>query len=136
MDSSNMSPTTAHELTVFIQNTFQQLQDKLNNTEDAIVSRMNSTSKKIDQIEKSLVELMDHAGVSEPFEDGRSESEISDSYKDEEEWRFVSWVENVASPRGFTALLRSCQRWLESSKDTNLFECLYYSFIGIFWSTF
>lgn len=85
MDSSNMSPTTAHELTVFIQNTFQQLQDKLNNTEDAIVSRMNSTSKKIDQIEKSLVELMDHAGVSEPFEDGRSESEISDSYKDEEE---------------------------------------------------
>ena len=84
MDSSSISPTTARELTVFIQNTFQQLQDKLNKTEDAIVTRFNTTGKKIDQIEKALVELMDHAGVSEPYEDGQSEADFSDTYKDEE----------------------------------------------------
>ena len=89
MESSGLSPTTARELTVFIQNTFQQLQDKLNKTEDAIVTRFNTTSKKIDEIEKSLVELMDHAGVSEPYEDGQSESELSDTYKDENEWRIL-----------------------------------------------
>ena len=82
MDSSGISPTTARELTVFIQNTFQQLQEKLSKTEDAIVTRFNTTGKKIDQIEKSLIELMDHAGVSEPY-DGQSESELSDIYKEE-----------------------------------------------------
>lgn len=84
MDSSSISPTTARELTVYIQNTFQQLQDKLNKTEDAIVTRFNTTGKKIDQIEKALVELMDHAGVSEPYEDEQSEPELSGTYKDEE----------------------------------------------------
>lgn len=85
MENSSFSPTTARELTVFVQNTFQQLQEKLNKTEDGIVTRFNSTGKKIDHIEKALVELMDHAGVSEPYEDRQSESELSDnySYKDE-----------------------------------------------------
>jgi uncharacterized membrane-anchored protein YhcB (DUF1043 family) len=85
METSSFSPTTARELTVFIQNTFQQLQDKLNKTEDAIVTRFNATGKRIDQIEKSLVELMDHAGVNEPYDDEESESELSETYKDENE---------------------------------------------------
>ena len=84
MDSSSISPTTARELTVFIQNTFQQLQEKVNKTEDAIVTRFNTTGKKIDQIEKALVELMDHAGVSEPYEDEQSDADLSGTYKDEE----------------------------------------------------
>ena len=87
MDAPSISPTTARELTVFIQNTFQQLQDKLNKSEDAIVTRFNATGKKIDQIEKSLVELMDHAGVNEPYDERQSESELSDTYQDEKDWK-------------------------------------------------
>ena len=90
METPSISPTTARELTVFIQNTSQQLQDKLNNTEDSIVTRFNATGKKIDQIEKSLVELMDHAGVNEPYEDGQSESELSDTFKDEKDWKIFN----------------------------------------------
>ena len=65
MENSNVNPTTIHELTDLIQSSFQQLQDKLNKTESEIVSRFNTTGKKIDQIEKTLVDLMDHAGVDE-----------------------------------------------------------------------
>lgn len=86
MASSEFSPTTARELTVFAQNAFQQLQDKLNKTEDSIVKRLNDTGKKIDQIEKCLTELMDHAGVNEPYEeDDVSVSGVSDAEEEQEE---------------------------------------------------
>ena len=105
METSSFSPTTARELTVFIQNTFQQLQDKLNKTEDAIVTRFNATGKRIDQIEKSLVELMDHAGVNEPYDDEESESELSETYKDENEWRI--WTDRRTNlTRAFKRLPR------------------------------
>ena len=85
MASPEFSPTTARELTVFVQNAFQQLQDKLYKTEDSIVKRFNDTGKKIDQIEKCLTELMDHAGVNEPYEDGDSVSGVSDNEEEQEE---------------------------------------------------
>lgn len=85
MDSIELSPTSARELTVLVQNTFQQLQDKLNKTEDSIVKRFSDTGKKIDQIEKCLIELMDHAGVNEPYGDDVGTSEVSDTDKEQYE---------------------------------------------------
>ena len=128
METSSFSPTTARELTVFIQNTFQQLQDKLNKTEDAIVTRFNTTSKIIDQIEKSLVELMDHAGVNEPYDDEESESELLETYKDENEWRI--WTDRRTNlTRAFKRLPRE-----PSSVGWNPAEITCYSLIDLaFW---
>lgn len=94
MESSGLSPTTARELTVFVQNVFQQLQDKMNKTEDSIVARFNDTGKKIDQIEKGLMALMDDAGVSEPYDDNESETELSGLEQEENEW----WIRDFLSP--------------------------------------
>jgi len=67
MESPN--PKTVPELIQFVEGTLQNMQDKFQSAEDAIVKRINDTGRRIDEIEKSLTDLMDHSGVGEPFEE-------------------------------------------------------------------
>lgn len=75
-------PTNVPELMQFVQATLQNMQEKFQSVEDSIVKRMTETSKKLDDIERGLTDLMDHSGMGEPYEeDLESDKDFSDADK-------------------------------------------------------
>lgn len=53
------------ELTAFVQNLLQQMQVRFQEMSDAIITRIDEMGARIDDLEKSIAELMQQAGVEE-----------------------------------------------------------------------
>jgi len=65
--SNSADPKNVQELTNFVQNLLQQMQDKFQGTSDGVISRIDEMGNRIDDLEKNIADLMTQAGV----EDGR-----------------------------------------------------------------
>ena len=61
-------PETAKDLTIFVQNVLDQMQSRFNQMSDQIIGRIDEMGDRIDDLEKSIAELMEQAGV-EPLAD-------------------------------------------------------------------
>ena len=59
------NPTGTQELTTFVQNLLQQMQTRFQEMSDAIITRIDEMGARIDDLEKSIAELMQQAGVEE-----------------------------------------------------------------------
>jgi heat shock factor-binding protein 1 len=58
-------PQGTQELTAFVQNLLQQMQTRFQEMSDAIITRIDEMGARIDDLEKSIAELMQQAGVEE-----------------------------------------------------------------------
>ena len=58
-------PQGTQELTTFVQNLLQQMQTRFQEMSDAIITRIDEMGSRIDDLEKSIAELMQQAGVEE-----------------------------------------------------------------------
>lgn len=67
---ASAQPQGAQELTAFVQNLLQQMQTRFQEMSDAIITRIDEMGARIDDLEKSIAELMQQAGV----EDGDAAS--------------------------------------------------------------
>jgi len=56
-------PQGTQELTAFVQNLLQQMQTRFQEMSDAIIARIDEMGTRIDDLEKSIAELMQQAGV-------------------------------------------------------------------------
>ena len=56
-------PKSVHDLTVFVQQVLQDMQSKFQNMSDGIVTRIDDMGGQIDDLEKSIAELLAQAGV-------------------------------------------------------------------------
>ncbi|CAO1335460.1 unnamed protein product [Diamesa serratosioi] len=61
--NSNVDPKNMAELTVYVQNLLQNVQDKFQCMSEQIISRIDDMGTRIDDLEKSIAELMVQAGV-------------------------------------------------------------------------
>jgi heat shock factor-binding protein 1 len=59
------APQGTQELTVFVQNLLQQMQTRFQEMSDAIINRIDEMGGRIDDLEKSIAELMQQAGIEE-----------------------------------------------------------------------
>lgn len=53
------------ELTIFVQNLLQQMQSRFQEMSDTIITRIDEMGARIDDLEKSIAELMQQAGIEE-----------------------------------------------------------------------
>ena len=58
-------PQGTQELTVFVQTLLQQMQTRFQEMSEAIIGRIDDMGTRIDDLEKSIAELMQQAGVEE-----------------------------------------------------------------------
>jgi heat shock factor-binding protein 1 len=58
-------PQGTQELTAFVQNLLQQMQTRFQEMSDAIITRIDEMGGRIDDLEKSIADLMQQAGVEE-----------------------------------------------------------------------
>lgn len=68
MSSSEGKPATdvpdnAQDLTIFVQNLLEQMQLRFNQMSGSIVTRIDEMGNRIDDLEKSITDLMQQAGV-------------------------------------------------------------------------
>ena len=60
---AGVQPQGTQELTAFVQNLLQQMQTRFQEMSDAIIARIDEMGTRIDDLEKSIAELMQQAGV-------------------------------------------------------------------------
>eukprot|EP00238_Polyblepharides_amylifera_P012461 CAMPEP_0196582368 /NCGR_PEP_ID=MMETSP1081-20130531/38680_1 /TAXON_ID=36882 /ORGANISM="Pyramimonas amylifera, Strain CCMP720" /LENGTH=78 /DNA_ID=CAMNT_0041902909 /DNA_START=126 /DNA_END=362 /DNA_ORIENTATION=- len=72
MDSKGLSkadennpPQNTADLTAFVQNLLQQMQGRFQTMSDSIIGRIDEMGHRIDDLEKSIGELIQQAGVDE-----------------------------------------------------------------------
>jgi len=53
------------DLTVFVQNLLKEMQGRFQTMSDAVINRIDDMGERIDELEKSISELMSQAGVEE-----------------------------------------------------------------------
>jgi heat shock factor-binding protein 1 len=58
-------PQNAQDLTLFVQQLLQQMQGRFQTMSDTIIGRIDEMGSRIDDLEKSIAELMQQAGVDE-----------------------------------------------------------------------
>eukprot|EP00285_Hemiselmis_virescens_P009379 CAMPEP_0173377080 /NCGR_PEP_ID=MMETSP1356-20130122/269_1 /TAXON_ID=77927 ORGANISM="Hemiselmis virescens, Strain PCC157" /NCGR_SAMPLE_ID=MMETSP1356 /ASSEMBLY_ACC=CAM_ASM_000847 /LENGTH=72 /DNA_ID=CAMNT_0014329689 /DNA_START=79 /DNA_END=297 /DNA_ORIENTATION=- len=58
-------PQNTQDLTVFVQNLLGQMQQRFQDMSDAIIQRIDDMGGRIDELEKSIGELMTQAGIDE-----------------------------------------------------------------------
>jgi heat shock factor-binding protein 1 len=63
-------PDNAADLTLFVQNLLEQMQGRFNTMSTTIISRIDEMGGRIDDLEKSIGELMQQAGVDASAEGG------------------------------------------------------------------
>ncbi|KAG5678758.1 hypothetical protein PVAND_008402 [Polypedilum vanderplanki] len=63
--NSNIDPKNNEELIIYVQNLLQNVQDKFQCMSEQIIGRIDEMGNRIDDLEKSISELMQQAGVSE-----------------------------------------------------------------------
>jgi heat shock factor-binding protein 1 len=59
------APQGTQELTIFVQNLLQQMQGRFQEMSDSIIGRIDEMGSRIDDLEKSVSELMQQAGIEE-----------------------------------------------------------------------
>ncbi|KAJ8601885.1 hypothetical protein CTAYLR_002641 [Chrysophaeum taylorii] len=57
------APTTPQDLTLFVKNLLEQMQQRFETMSEQIVGRIDEMGNRIDDLEKSIAELMEQAGV-------------------------------------------------------------------------
>lgn len=65
------------ELTTFVQNLLQQMQSRFEEMSNNIITRIDEMGTRVDDLEKSIEELMQHAGT----EDGENPAAIGKATK-------------------------------------------------------
>ena len=70
--AASNQPQGTQELTAFVQSLLQQMQTRFQEMSDAIITRIDEMGARIDDLEKSIAELMQQAGV----EEGESASAV------------------------------------------------------------
>ncbi len=63
--AASNQPQGTQELTAFVQSLLQQMQTRFQEMSDAIITRIDEMGARIDDLEKSIAELMQQAGVEE-----------------------------------------------------------------------
>eukprot|EP00607_Mallomonas_marina_P006352 CAMPEP_0182426804 /NCGR_PEP_ID=MMETSP1167-20130531/13322_1 /TAXON_ID=2988 /ORGANISM="Mallomonas Sp, Strain CCMP3275" /LENGTH=78 /DNA_ID=CAMNT_0024608497 /DNA_START=56 /DNA_END=292 /DNA_ORIENTATION=- len=61
--SGEAIPENAQDLTVFVQNLLEQMQQRFNQMSTAIIGRIDEMGSRIDDLEASISELMEQAGI-------------------------------------------------------------------------
>ena len=56
-------PENAQDLTIFVQNLLEQMQNRFNQMSTSIIGRIDEMGNRIDDLEKSIGELMAQAGI-------------------------------------------------------------------------
>eukprot|EP01032_Pedospumella_encystans_P007721 gene7721-9229_t len=56
-------PENAQDLTIFVQNLLEQMQQRFNQMSTSIIGRIDEMGNRIDDLEKSIGDLMQQAGV-------------------------------------------------------------------------
>ena len=67
-------PDNAADLTLFVQNLLEQMQGRFNTMSTTIISRIDEMGGRIDDLEKSIGELMQQAGVDAAADGGGDET--------------------------------------------------------------
>lgn len=65
-------PENAADLTIFVQNLLEQMQQRFNQMSSTIINRIDDMGSRIDDLEKSIGDLMTQAGIeadATPFDD-------------------------------------------------------------------
>lgn len=57
------APENAQDLTIFVQNLLEQMQHRFNQMSGSIIGRIDEMGNRIDDLEKSISDLMDQAGI-------------------------------------------------------------------------
>eukprot|EP00310_Coccolithus_braarudii_P011273 CAMPEP_0183370804 /NCGR_PEP_ID=MMETSP0164_2-20130417/103503_1 /TAXON_ID=221442 /ORGANISM="Coccolithus pelagicus ssp braarudi, Strain PLY182g" /LENGTH=73 /DNA_ID=CAMNT_0025547265 /DNA_START=12 /DNA_END=233 /DNA_ORIENTATION=+ len=58
-------PQSSQDLTIFVQNLLQQMQTRFQTMSEQIIDRIDEMGTRIDDLEKSIADLMTQAGVEE-----------------------------------------------------------------------
>eukprot|EP00635_Sarcinochrysidales_sp_CCMP3193_P004334 CAMPEP_0118889470 /NCGR_PEP_ID=MMETSP1166-20130328/383_1 /TAXON_ID=1104430 /ORGANISM="Chrysoreinhardia sp, Strain CCMP3193" /LENGTH=79 /DNA_ID=CAMNT_0006828061 /DNA_START=28 /DNA_END=270 /DNA_ORIENTATION=- len=75
MEGETVSPPqTPQDLTVFVKNLLEQMQQRFETMSERIVGRIDEMGTRIDDLEKSIGELMEQAGV-DPVEQSAATAE-------------------------------------------------------------
>ena len=61
--AATAAPTTPQDLTLFVKNLLEQMQERFETMSEQIVGRIDEMGSRIDDLEKSISELMEQAGV-------------------------------------------------------------------------
>lgn len=56
-------PENAQDLTIFVQNLLEQMQNRFNQMSTSIIGRIDEMGTRIDDLEKSITDLMTQAGI-------------------------------------------------------------------------
>lgn len=56
-------PENAQDLTIFVQNLLEQMQQRFNQMSTSIIGRIDDMGGRIDDLEKSISDLMSQAGI-------------------------------------------------------------------------
>ncbi|KAF0982953.1 hypothetical protein FDP41_010932 [Naegleria fowleri] len=64
-NQGGVPPQGTQELTVFVQNLLHQMQKRFQDMSDTIIKRIDEMGTRIDDLEKSIGELMQQAGIPE-----------------------------------------------------------------------
>eukprot|EP01036_Dinobryon_divergens_P034094 gene34094-44051_t len=64
-------PENAQDLTIFVQNLLEQMQQRFNQMSSSIIGRIDEMGNRIDDLEKSISDLMQQAGI-----DGKAALEL------------------------------------------------------------
>eukprot|EP01033_Poteriospumella_lacustris_P012818 gene12819-9164_t len=56
-------PDNAQDLTIFVQNLLEQMQQRFNQMSTTIIGRIDDMGGRIDELEKSIADLMQQAGI-------------------------------------------------------------------------
>jgi heat shock factor-binding protein 1 len=56
-------PENAQDLTIFVQNLLEQMQQRFNQMSTSIIGRIDDMGTRIDDLEKSISDLMTQAGI-------------------------------------------------------------------------
>mmetsp|Transcript_15393 Transcript_15393/g.21067 ORF Transcript_15393/g.21067 Transcript_15393/m.21067 type:complete len:80 (-) Transcript_15393:156-395(-) len=56
-------PENAQDLTIFVQNLLEQMQQRFNQMSTSIIGRIDEMGNRIDDLERSIADLMQQAGI-------------------------------------------------------------------------
>jgi len=81
LKGGDADPQSTQDLTVFVQNLLQQMQTRFQTMSNAIIGRIDEMGTRIDELEKSIGELMTQAGIEEDLDKSSKAGETDKSSK-------------------------------------------------------
>ncbi|XP_077971094.1 heat shock factor-binding protein 1-like [Styela clava] len=73
MADTGSDPKSVQDLTTYVQHVLQDVQVKFQGMSDGVLTRIDEMGEKLDDLEKSIAELMAQAGVDDLSESGQIE---------------------------------------------------------------